>query len=98
MKRATLNDVCSKNKHLFRCIPLGHEHDGDNKFWSLIYIKHDNKVYILFNVVITSLCLISSYYYASLVGFRYSAGGEIDVDHETPTLIFEIFFLIHMIL
>lgn len=66
-------------------------------FWYRLVIYHDSKTYMLFNVFITCLCLISSYFYASLVGFRYSAAGEVDVNYRTPTMIFEILFAIHMI-
>ena len=60
-------------------------------------IHYDSKVYMVFNVLITCLCLISSYYYASLVGFRYSSNGDIDIDFHTTTFVFEGFFLVHFI-
>lgn len=78
-------------------ISIGHDHDGNSSFWATIFIRCDNKWYLVFNILVTALCLISSYYYASLVGFRYSSGGEIDVDYELPTLIFEGIFLVHLI-
>ena len=98
MCRAANKDPCVPENHLLGgLIPIYHSHDGESKLWQIIYIKHDNKLYMMFNVIITMNCLISSYYYASLVGFRYSAGGEIDVDYKGPTLAFEILFLLHMI-
>jgi hypothetical protein len=42
--------------------------------------------------------LISSYYYATLVGFRYSAAGKVDMNYHPWTLAFEAIFLIHLLL
>jgi hypothetical protein len=53
---------------------------------------------MVFNILITILCLFSSIYYASLVGFRYSSNGEIDVNFKTPALVIELVFLIHLLL
>jgi hypothetical protein len=98
MNKASMKDPCVAENHVcFGFINLNHHHDGDSKFWDMIYIKHDNKAYMAFNVLISINCLVSSYYYASLVGFRYSAGGEIDVNYEVPTMVFEVMFLLHMI-
>jgi hypothetical protein len=71
--------------------------DGGNGFWQMIYISHDSKLYLVFNVFITTLCLVSSYFYASLVGFRYSSNGEVDVNFHSTSLVFEICFLIHFL-
>ena len=98
MKNASMSDPCAPENHICcGLLPVFHDHDGESKFWDLIYIKHDNKAYMAFNVLISANCLVSSYYYASLVGFRYSAGGEIDVNYEVPTMVFEVLFLLHMI-
>ena len=91
-------DPCKPTNHICcGLIGINHSHSSGNGLWNYIYISYDNKAYVVFNVLITMLCLVSSYYYASLVGFRYSSGGEIDVNYEIPTIIFESLFLVHML-
>ena len=91
------SNKCRPENHICcGLIPLGHTHE-DSSLWDKVYISYDNKAYLLFNLIISVLCLVSSYFYASLVGFRYSAGGVIDINYKTPTFVFESFFLAHMV-
>lgn len=64
----------------------------------MLIISSDSKIYILFNLFITILCLVSSYYYGSIAGFRYSLVDTFDMDHFIMQVSFEGIFLIHFII
>jgi hypothetical protein len=97
MKSFESTDCVEDNHYCCGLVQSNHNHPSHNGLWDSVYISHDNKLYLFFNMLVTIICLVSSYYYASLVGFRYSAGGEIDVNFKVPTMIMEGIFLLHMI-
>jgi len=65
-----------------------------------IIIGEHNKPYIIFNVLVSAICLISSYYYGYLSCGRYieGNGGEFGARERVTTAIFEGIFFIHMLL
>jgi hypothetical protein len=71
-----------------------HHHDGKNWFEFLV-IDEENSVYIVFNMLITILCLVSVYYYGSMAGFRYS---DESVQDLRITFTIEAIFFLHMVL
>jgi hypothetical protein len=58
----------------------------------------DNFPYMCFNILISALCIISSYFYASMAGFRYTFEDSEKTRLLAIMLVFETFFLIHFIL
>lgn len=69
------------------------------KHWTeMLVFSHESKGYLMFNFLITILCLVSSYYYGSIAGFRYSLKSTDDLDHLLMQIIIEGIFLIHFIL
>ena len=78
--------------------PEDEEDHPHKKHWIDIFIiSSESKIYILFNLFITILCLASSYYYGSIAGFRYSNVESDDLDHLIIQITFESIFLIHFI-
>jgi len=63
----------------------------------MLIISSESKIYILFNLFITILCLASSYYYGSIAGFRYSKVESEDFDHLIIQISIESIFLIHFV-
>ena len=63
-------------------------------WWDCMIIGHRNTVYLIFEIFMCALCIISSYFYASLIGFRYTFKiGERERVMITM-LVFESLFLI----
>ena len=70
--------------------------EQENKWVEMIIINHEGRFWINFQFFVSVLCLVSSYYYCSIVCFRYS-----NTDHiERVYLIasFESIFFIHIVL
>jgi hypothetical protein len=68
------------------------------KHWTdMLIVSSDGKIYIMFNFLITILCLVSSYYYGSIAGFRYTLVTSGDLDHMFMQYAFEGVFLLHFI-
>jgi hypothetical protein len=59
-----------------------------------------NSFYIAYNIFICALCIVSSYYYASYIGFRYALDGHEEASRRmvTSMIIFESFFFVHFLL
>ena len=76
------------------------DHDNSKKPWmDKFIIGQLNPVYIAFNIFICILCIASSYYYASFIGFRYTYNPEIGRKKMiTSMIVFETFFFIHFLL
>lgn len=53
-----------------------HDDSEQSSLLQKFIISEDNRVYLWFNILVTANCLISSYYYGTLVGFRYSFENE----------------------
>jgi len=61
-----------------------------------IIIDLDNRQYDRFHFFIQLLCLISSFYYGSISGIRYSSFDSFSTANLILMSIFEFLFLIHM--
>jgi hypothetical protein len=109
--------VCARLAHAVehaddkKAIKKGHAHDSapadedrSKKPWlDNFIIQGKNPVYIAFNIFICVLCIVSSYYYASFIGFRYQLESDEQGKEETKKMmiamiIFESFFLVHFLL
>ena len=68
-------------------------------FYDKFIIAEDNRAYLVFNMLVSANCLISSYYYGSIVGFRYSKEDPAFDESKIITVaVFEGIFFIHFIL
>lgn len=63
-----------------------------------IIIDLDNQYYSKFHFFIQFLCLISSFYYGSIAGIRYSEYDSFSVKNLVIMSLFEVFFAIHLIM
>jgi hypothetical protein len=69
-------------------------------FLDKLVISEDSQPYAIFDIFVSAMCLISSYFYGYLACGRY---GKFNSDKEEgadmmTTSIFEVFFLIDLIL
>ena len=62
-------------------------------YW--VVISEDNQLYKMWHLLEIVACLLSSYYYAALASFHDSEGNPKLV---ATTLVFELFFLISIVL
>ena len=75
--------------------------DDSNKakpWWDCLIIGHRNPIYMGFNILICALCIISSYFYASFVGFRYTVDDKDTKILRETFLVFESIFLFDFLL
>lgn len=75
-------------------------HEQSKKPWiDKFIISQMNTAYIVYNIFICILCIVSSYYYASFIGFRYIYNLEEErIKMIINMAVFEGFFLIHFLL
>lgn len=57
-------------------------------------IGHRNMVYLVFEIFMCALCIVSSYFYASMIGFRYTFEEDERPRLLATMLVFESFFLL----
>ena len=75
------------------------DQDHKKKPWvDKVIIGQMNPYYIAYNIFICILCIASSYYYASFIGFRYVYDTAERGEMIRTMIIFETFFFIHFIL
>lgn len=75
-----------------------HHHDSDKAWYEFLVINEENLLYVLFNMLVTILCLVSGYYYGSMAGFRYSDVNANSYYNRVIILSFESIFFVHMLL
>ena len=70
--------------------------DPDRKlpWWDAFIIGHRNMTYLCFEILMCALCIVSSYFYASMMGFRYTFEEEERQRVMTTMLVFEAFFVV----
>ena len=74
--------------------------DGDDKvpWWDMFIIGHRNTLYMIFNILMCVICIISSYFYASLIGFRYTFEDSERQKLLNTMIVYESFFFLHFVL
>ena len=74
--------------------------DPDRKlpWWDVFIIGHRNMTYLCFEILMCALCIVSSYFYASMMGFRYTFEEENRQKVMTTMLVFEAFFVVQFLL
>ena len=64
-----------------------------------IIISEDNNIYRLFNFCVSTMCLLSSYYYGAHICFRYAPDVDpFDGSHVPLNVAIESVFLLHLLL
>ena len=91
-----------KAKKVCCCFKVGSyssvSYDDMRPWHDRIIIDLDNKKYDRFNFFIQLLCLISSFYYGSIAGIRYSEYDSFSTKNLVIMSFFEIMFIIHLLM
>jgi hypothetical protein len=92
--KASKKRFCCIKYHVYNSV----SYDDMRPWTDKIVIGQEDKNYDRFHFFIQILCLISSFYYGSIAGIRYSEYDSFSVRNIVVMSFFEIMFIIHMMM